>query len=213
MLHGNFKHKDSRGNTGHLTSGGVQWMTAGRGLIHSETPMQADGLMWGYQLWVNLPAKDKMIDPRYQDIDAAKIPAIEIAGTGAIVRLMAGKIGDVEGPITGISVNPILLDVWIPKGKSFELPVPEGHTLFLYTSDGALLAEDVGTIPSSRIAVFKSEGNAVKVSAPADSNSRFLLVAGAPIKEPVAQHGPFVMNTREELIQCFRDMEAGTFGQ
>ena len=212
MLHGNFKHQDSRGNTGYLTSGGVQWMTAGRGLIHSETPMQAEGLMWGYQLWVNLPAKDKMKEPRYQDIDASAIPAVELAGTNGItVRLVAGQLGDVVGPVAGISVEPMLLDVSVPKGQTLELPVPEGHTLFIYTSEGALVTEGVGNVPMSRVIVFKHAGNVVKVSAPETTASRFLVVAGAPIKEPIAHHGPFVMNTREELMQCFKDLQNGTF--
>lgn len=186
-------------------------MTAGRGLIHSETPMQAEGLMWGYQLWVNLPAKDKMQEPRYQDIDAAKIPAVQLGGNGPTVRLVAGKIGDIEGPVTGISVNPIFLDVSVPKGETFEHPIPEGHTLFLFTSAGALVTADVGNVPESRLIVYKTGGNAIKVSAPEDTPARFLLVAGAPIKEPIAHHGPFVMNTRAELMQCFKDLENGTF--
>lgn len=186
-------------------------MTAGRGLIHSETPMQAEGLMWGYQLWVNLPAKDKMIEPRYQDIDAAKIPAVELGAGGPTVRLVAGRIGEIEGPVTGISVNPIFLDVSVPKGKTFEFPIPNGHTLFLFTSAGSLITAEVGTVPESRVIVYKPEGNAIKVSAPEETDSRFLLVAGAPIKEPIAHHGPFVMNTREELMQCFKDLQNGTF--
>lgn len=211
MLHGNFKHNDSVGNTGYLTSGGVQWMTAGKGIIHAETPMQADGLMWGYQLWVNLPAKDKMIPPRYQDIEASKIPAIELGDSGTVIRLVAGQIGDVIGPVTGISVNPLLMDVQVPMGKDFELQIPDGHTLFLYTVDGSLIADGVGEVPNSRVIIFKHQGNAVKVTASETSNSRFLLVAGAPINEPIARHGPFVMNTREQLVQCFRDLENGTF--
>lgn len=212
MLHGDFKHQDSRGNTGHLTSGGVQWMTAGRGVRHSETPMQANGLMWGYQLWVNLPAKEKMKEPRYQDIEASKIPAVELGDTGIVIRLVAGKIGDIEGPVNGIPVNPLLMDVMLPAGVTFEFPIPDGHTLFLYTVEGSLTVDGIDTVPASRIVIFKPEGTAFRVHAPAANASRFLVVAGAPLNEPIARHGPFVMNTREEIIQCILDLQAGKLG-
>jgi redox-sensitive bicupin YhaK (pirin superfamily) len=187
-------------------------MTAGKGVLHSETPMQAEGLMWGFQLWVNLPAKEKMKEPRYQDIDASKIPAVELGENGTVVRLIAGKLGDVEGAVNGIPVDPILLDVMLPAGQIFDHPIPEGHTLFVYTVDGASLVgvgADALDVPASRIVLFKPNGNTLRISAPDDAPSRFLVIAGAPLNEPIARHGPFVMNTREEIIQCFRDMQSG----
>jgi hypothetical protein len=208
MLHGSFKHQDSRGNTGFLTSGGVQWMTAGKGVLHSETPMQADGLMWGYQLWVNLPAREKMKDPRYQDIDASKIPAIELGDTGVVARLIAGKIGSVNGAVDGIPVDPLLMDVMVPANGVFEFPVVAGHTLFVYTVEGNVTADGI-EVPASRIILFNADGYSFKITASPTSPSRLLVVAGAPIKEPIARHGPFVMNTREEIIQCFIDLQNG----
>lgn len=210
MLHGNFKHEDSKGNSGFLTSGGVQWMTAGRGLQHSETPMQADGLMWGFQLWVNLPAKLKMTEPRYQDIQAEQIPTAKLAN-GTTIRVIAGAVADVVGPVNGVSIQPTLLDVSLPAGQTFEHPIPDGHTLFLYTIEGALLAQDDLEVEASRIITYTRDGDAIKVSAPENAPSRFLVVSGAPINEPIARRGPFVMNTQEELVQCFTDLYTGKF--
>lgn len=210
MLHGNFKHQDSKGNTGYLTSGGVQWMTAGKGVKHSETPMQADGLMWGYQLWVNLPAAKKMQEPRYQDINADQIPTLQL-DNGVSFRLVAGKAGNVEGPVNGVSIQPTFLDVSMPAGKTFEYPIPDGHTLFLYVIEGKLESAEGLPVESSNLVIFSHEGNAFKVNTPADSPVRFLAVSGEPIKEPIARHGPFVMNTREEILQCFSDLHSGKF--
>jgi redox-sensitive bicupin YhaK (pirin superfamily) len=210
MLHGNFKHQDNKGNSGYLTSGGVQWMTAGKGIQHSETPMQADGLMWGFQLWVNLPSKLKMSEPRYQDINAHEIPTAKLPN-GTSVRVIAGQIADVVGPVNGVSIKPILLDVSIPAGQTFEHPITDGHTLFLYTIEGKLQVEQDLAIDPSRIVIFSPEGDALKVSATADAPTRFLVVSGAPINEPIARHGPFVMNTREEILQCFSDLYSGNF--
>ena len=211
MLHGNFKHEDSKGNTGYLTSGGVQWMTAGKGVQHSETPMQADGLMWGFQLWVNLPAAKKMQEPRYQDINADQIPTVEL-DNGTTFRLIAGEVGeDVVGPVNGVSIKPTLLDVSLPAGNSFEYPIPDGHTLFLYTIEGKLEVTDGLRVDPSRLVIFSPEGNAFQVKTGTESPARFLVVSGAPIKEPIARHGPFVMNTREEILQCFADIYSGRF--
>jgi redox-sensitive bicupin YhaK (pirin superfamily) len=209
MLHGNFKHQDSKGNTGYLTSGGVQWMTAGKGVLHSETPMQADGLMWGFQLWVNLPAAEKMQEPRYQDIDAKNIPTVEL-DNGTKVRLIAGDLGGISGPVNGVTIKPTLLDVSLPAGQTFEYPIPDGHTLFLYTIEGKLAVEEA-TVDPSRIVIFDPKGDSFKVSSTTNSPSRFLVVSGAPLKEPIVRHGPFVMNTREQILQCFQDFYAGDF--
>jgi hypothetical protein len=210
MLHGNFKHEDSKGNTGFLTSGGVQWMTAGKGVKHSETPMQADGLMWGFQLWVNLPAKLKMTEPRYQDINADQIPTAKFPN-GTTVRVIAGQIGPIEGPVNGVSIQPTLLDVSLQPGQTFEHPIPEGHTLFLYTIEGTLLAQDDLAVEPSRIVIYSKDGDGLRVAAPDNAPSRFLVVSGAPINEPISRHGPFVMNTREEILQCFADLYSGKF--
>lgn len=210
MLHGNFKHQDSKGNKGYLTSGGVQWMTAGKGLQHSETPMQADGLMWGFQLWVNLPAAHKMSEPRYQDINADQIPVAKFPN-GTTIRVIAGSVGAVTGPVNGVHINPSLLDVSLPAGQTYESSIPDGHTLFLYTVDGKLEVSDGLEVDPSRIVIFSPEGDSFKVTAPADSTSRFLVVSGAPINEPIVRHGPFVMNTKEEILQCFSDLYSGRF--
>jgi len=210
MLHGNFKHQDSKGNTGYLTSGGVQWMTAGKGVQHSETPMQADGLMWGYQLWVNLPAAKKMQEPRYQDINADQIPTIQLE-SGNSFRLIAGKAGDVEGPVNGVAIQPTLLDVSMTPGNTFEYPIPDGHTLFFYMVEGKIETAEGLPVGPSNLVIFSHEGNAFKVNTPADSPARFLVISGSPIKEPIARHGPFVMNTREEIVQCFADLRGGRF--
>lgn len=210
MLHGNFKHQDSKGTKGYLTSGGVQWMTAGRGLQHSETPMQADGLMWGFQLWVNLPASHKMTEPRYQDINADQIPAAKFPN-GTLARVISGPLGPLLGPVNGVTIHPILLDVSLPAGQSFEYSIPDGHTLFLYTIDGDLLVQDGLQVESSHIVLYQPHGSYFSVSSPENTSSRFLVVSGAPINEPIVRHGPFVMNTKEEILQCFSDLYAGKF--
>ena len=206
MLAGSMLHKDHKGNTGHLDPGSVQWMTAGRGIVHSEMPQQENGLMWGFQLWVNLPAKDKMCEPRYQDIPGASVP--EWTGDGITVRVIAGEAQGVTGAIQGIATRPLYLDVHLEKGASLMQPVPVGHSAMVYVYQGAAR---VGTesIAAGHLAVL-GDGDEVQVAAP-DGPGRLLIIAAQPLKEPVARYGPFVMNTRAELNQAFEDFSAGRF--
>jgi redox-sensitive bicupin YhaK (pirin superfamily) len=208
MLAGSLQHEDSVGNTGHLRAGSVQWMTAARGIIHSEMPKQEDGLMWGFQLWVNLPAKDKLGDPRYQDVDPSEIPEQPLADGGA-VRVIAGRFADRIGPVGGVATDPMMLDVALPAGGSLDVPIPEGHNAFAYVFEGrAVLGDRETATPRGHLAVLDRDGEGLRIVA-GPEGTRVLLVAGRPIGEPVARYGPFVMNTREELEQAFRDYQSG----
>jgi redox-sensitive bicupin YhaK (pirin superfamily) len=210
MLAGSMQHKDSRGNTGNLGPGWVQWMTAARGIIHSEMPQQKDGLMWGFQLWVNLPAKDKLGEPRYQDVPPQEIPEVELSGGGR-VKVIAGTLLGVTGPIGGVATAPIMLDVSLPAGASLDVPLPAGHGAFLYPFEGAgRFDESDRVVERGNLVVLDREGEAARISATESGPVRTLLVAGRPIDEPVARYGPFVMNTREELEQAFLDYRRGT---
>jgi hypothetical protein len=211
MLAGEMQHKDSVGNTGNLTAGSVQWMTAGRGIIHSEMPKQRDGLMWGFQLWVNLPASDKMTEPRYQDIRPEQIPQVQLPDGGQ-VRVIAGEHAGVKGPVGGVATQPFVLDVRLPANATLDVDVPHGHNGFVYVYDGrAQLGPegDTHTVEDKHIAVLGDDGDGLHVRA-GDDGTRVLLVTGRPIGEPVARHGPFVMNTREELERAFDDYRRGT---
>lgn len=204
MLEGEIAHKDSAGNSGLIKTGGVQWMTAGRGIIHSEMPKTKDGLLWGFQLWVNLPKKDKMCKPRYQDYQAEQIPIAEKDGTS--VRVMAGTSLGAEGPIK--MRNPgMLLDVRMNKSTTFTQPIPAEYNAFAYVYDGA--GSISGTPVKPAHAVVLGEGNMLEAATSSDAGLRFLLIAGRPIGEPIVQHGPFVMNTQEEIQQAFRDYQTG----
>lgn len=212
MLAGSMEHKDSVGNTGNLRAGSVQWMTAARGIIHSEMPKQVDGLMWGFQLWVNLPAADKMGDPRYQDIEPERIPE-QALPEGGRVRVVAGRFGDAQGPVGGVTTAPLMLDVGLAAGGSVEVPIPAGHNGFAYVFEGAAaLGDREGELPRGTIAVLGPEGDGLRIAA-GEAGARVLLVAGKPIDEPVARYGPFVMNTRAELEQAFRDYQSGRLTQ
>jgi redox-sensitive bicupin YhaK (pirin superfamily) len=213
MLAGSMEHRDHKGNQGNLVAGSVQWMTAGRGIIHSEMPRQDRGLMWGFQLWVNLPARDKMTEPRYQDIPPGRIPEVG-AGGGASVRVIAGERDGVKGPVVGVATQPLYLDVRIPAGGAFAQELPPHHAAFAYVFEGeAELGGGPGApgarVGAGRLAVL-GEGERATAGA-GDAGARLLLVAAAPLREPVARYGPFVMNTREEIAQAFRDLQAGTF--
>jgi hypothetical protein len=205
MLAGRMRHGDNQGNTGLLVPGSVQWMTAGRGIVHSEMPEQENGLMQGFQLWVNLPAKDKMSAPRYQDIAPERIPDVQ-AADGARVRVIAGRFEGTAGPVQADATAPLYLDVILqPKGR-IEVPVPESHNAFTYVYEGAVEIDARG-VPRGSLAVLSS-GDRVVVTAGGEG-ARFILVAGQPLKEPVARYGPFVMNTREEIQQAVRDFSEG----
>ena len=211
MLAGRMRHRDSAGNAGLLVPGSVQWMTAGRGLVHSEMPEQEDGLMWGFQLWVNLPAKDKLTAPRYQDIAPERIPEVALP-QGGKVRVIAGALGDVRGPVQAEATAPLYLDVALPAGTRFASAVPEGHHAFVYPFvEGVTVHADARDTALARgqLGVL-GEGDGVVLQAGAQ-DARVLLVAGRPLNEPVARYGPFVMNTMDEIRQAFSDFQAGRF--
>jgi len=184
-------------------------MTAGRGILHSEMPEQEDGLMWGFQLWVNLPAKDKMTTPRYQEIPPERIPVAELAG-GIKAKVVAGRLDGIEGPIGGIATDPNFFDFTLPKGARLELPVPAGHSAFVYPFEGDVaVGEPARDVARGSIALL-GDGERVVLAAP-KGQARALLVAGRPLHEPVARYGPFVMNTQSEIRQAIVDFQAGRF--
>jgi quercetin 2,3-dioxygenase len=202
ILDGHMLHEDHLGNKGNLKSGGVQWMTAGRGIIHSEMPQQDRGRMRGFQLWINLPAKDKMKPASYRDLEATDIPEVKVADGGK-VRVIAGAYGGVSAPVKPGATDATYLDVHLPAGATFTHAVPDGYNALAYVYEGAL-----DGVPTQSAAVFTQEGS-VQVKAGAEG-ARFLLLAGRPLNEPVVQYGPFVMNTREEIEQAIRDYQSGT---
>jgi redox-sensitive bicupin YhaK (pirin superfamily) len=209
MLAGRMRHGDNQGNTGLLGPGSVQWMTAGRGIVHSEMPEQEAGLMWGFQLWVNLPAKDKMTAPRYQDIPADQVPDVD-AGNGARVRVIAGEFNGTKGPVQGGATEPLYLDVRVEPGKRAEIALPAGHKAFAYVYQGtALVGSEGKELVRGDLAVL-GDGENVDVSA-GEAPSAFIVVAGKPLNEPVVRYGPFVMNSRAEIVQAFEDFNSGRF--
>jgi len=210
MLAGRMRHGDNQGNSGLLTAGSVQWMTAGRGILHSEMPEQEDGLMWGFQLWVNLPAKDKMTAPRYQDIAPERIPEIELA-TGVSARVIAGEAGGVKGPVEADATAAVYLDLRLEAGATVEVPLPQGHNAFAYVYAGQARIGDgpTGELLRGDLGVL-GNGNTVRIAAP-EAAARLILVAGKPFNEPVAKYGPFVMNTQQQIVQAVEDFRAGRF--
>jgi redox-sensitive bicupin YhaK (pirin superfamily) len=209
MLAGQVRHRDSIGNAGLIRGGDVQWMTAGRGIMHEEMPEPLDGQMGGFQLWVNLPARLKMTTPRYQDVPAARIPVIE--REGATVRVVAGEFAGVAGPVSEIYAQPTYLDVALEPHAAWVEPVPAGHTALAYVFEGeGMFGGEEGTfVRATRLAIF-DDGEQVAARA-GERGMRFLFVAGRPLHEPIARYGPFVMNTREEIEQALRDLRDGTF--
>ncbi len=212
LLAGRMRHGDNQGNRGLLSAGSVQWMTAGRGIVHSEMPEQENGLLWGFQLWVNLPAADKMTAPRYQDIAPERIPEIEL-GADARARVIAGTLGDVTGPVQGIATEPVYLDVRLDIGATVALPLPPAHNAFVYVYQGKAR---IGATPAHELVRgdlgVLGLGERLAVSAPTAA-ARLLVVAGKPLNEPVAKYGPFVMNTPAEITQAIEDYRAGRFGE
>ncbi|WP_148714966.1 pirin family protein [Chitinolyticbacter meiyuanensis] len=209
MLAGRMRHRDNAGNEGLLQNGGVQWMTAGRGIVHSELPEQEDGLMEGFQLWVNLPGKNKMTAPGYRDIPAADIPEFALAGGGAL-KLIAGQLGGEEGAVTRPDTEPLYLDLTIPAGGEYAVAIPAGHNAFVYVYRGALTAGDLARpVRDKQMGVLNNEGDGVTLRAAEDT--RLILIAGKPLREPIAQWGPFVMNSREEIEQAVDDFRNGRF--
>lgn len=209
MLAGRMRHRDSRGNSGLLAPGSVQWMTAGSGLVHSEMPEQQEGRLWGFQLWVNLPARDKMVAPRYQDIPPQEVPQLDVPG-GA-VRVLAGEQGGVSGPVRAVATAPVYLDIRLTAGARYEAAVPMGHTAFAFCYEGeASLGSPARALQRGMLATL-GDGASVAVAASSSATTGVLLVAGRPLREPVARYGPFVMNTREEIMRAFEDYRAGRF--
>jgi redox-sensitive bicupin YhaK (pirin superfamily) len=216
MLEGNVRHRDSLGNLGVIGPGDVQWMTSGRGIMHEEMPQRSpSGIINGFQLWVNLPAVEKMTQPRYQEVVADAIPLVEIGGVK--VRVVAGEYNGISGPVTEIAARPLYMDVTVEPGTRFSLPVAVGHSLVAYVFEGAgyfgIDQDGQGTVISAvNMGVF-DDGDHLEVESSADETVRFMLMAGKPFNEPIVPYGPFVMNTQEEIRQAFEDLRNGTFVQ
>jgi redox-sensitive bicupin YhaK (pirin superfamily) len=207
MIAGRMLHRDSAGHEGLLENGGVQWMTAGRGVIHAEIPQQEEGVMEGFQLWLNLPAQDKMSAPWYRDFAAAELPRFTTtAGVDAVV--IAGESHGVMGAVSREATAPLYLDLHLPSGSCFMQPLPAGHNVFLYVYRGTLKIGD-DTVPERRMAILANDADSDGVSIEAAADTRALLIAGRPLGEPIAQYGPFVMNTEQEIYQAVADYRAG----
>jgi redox-sensitive bicupin YhaK (pirin superfamily) len=209
MLEGRMRHRDSAGHEGSISSGGVQWMTAGRGVVHSEMPEQDEGLMEGFQLWLNLPAQDKMRAPWYRDIPAADVPRFTLA-SGAAVQVIAGNTHGVDGAVRRDVTEPLYLDIELPAGATFDQPLPAGHNAFLYVFRGDVVVEGKA-VPQARMAILDNARDADGVRIKAGAPARLLLIAGRPLNEPIAQYGPFVMNTQAEVFQAVEDFRNGKF--
>ena len=211
MLDGRMRHRDNHGNEGLLVPGSVQWMTAGRGLVHSEMPEQQAGRMRGFQLWVNLPKTNKMDAPQYQEFPDARMPRLQPA-PGVEVKVIAGTVDGTRGPIEQPATTPVYLDITLAPSATWEHALPAGHNAFAYVFEGSAdigRGEDARPVASQELAVLGG-GDTFAVRA-GDGGARLILVAGRPLREPVARYGPFVMNTKEEIMQAFVDFEAGKF--
>lgn len=206
MLAGRMRHRDNHGNSGLLVSGGAQWMTAGRGLVHSEMPEQEDGDMRGFQLWVNLPASHKMIAPRYQDIAPEQIPEIAPA-PGVRVRVVAGELSGAEGPVRDIVTRPLFADIALEAGRALDVPLPADHSVFVHVFEGGPLQIEGDSLQAGQLGVL-GPGETLRLQANG-APVRLILVAGAPLHEPVARYGPFVMNTREQIMEAVEDFRSG----
>jgi len=217
MIAGRMRHQDSSGGQGLLQSGGVQWMTAGRGVIHSEMPEQEEGRMEGFQLWLNLPSRQKMCAPWYRDIQSAEIPEL-LTREGVHVRIIAGRSQGVAGamhrPASEFPTDPLYLDLHFSGTQTFSQPLAASHNAFVYVYRGELEVAGQSTstlVPVQQMAILANEGDGVSLRGTA--GTRALLIAGRPLGEPIAQYGPFVMNTREELMQAVQDFQAGRLGR
>jgi redox-sensitive bicupin YhaK (pirin superfamily) len=218
ILEGSVNHRDSLGNSGMIGPGDVQWMTSGRGILHEEMPRRGEkGVIDGFQLWVNLPAALKMSQPRYQEVMANKIPCVE--NDGVTVRVVAGEVFGVNGPVTEIAANPLYIDVTLAPGKEFVQELPFDHTAVAYVFEGSGTfgsgeEGDGESIPVSAVKMVQFEdGDYIRAQANPDSSFRFMLMAGAPFREPIVPYGPFVMNTVAEIQQALSDLRSGTFVQ
>ncbi len=209
MLAGRMRHKDSAGNEGVIAPNGVQWMTAGRGIIHSEMPEQEEGLMQGFQLWVNLPAKAKLTEPKYQEFPAEQI-TVETTESGGEIRVIAGHTNaGAQGAVTNDFVKPTYLDISLKQSEVFSQNISSQENSFIYVISGSLVVGDKQRIVKKKQLGILAEGNAIKITA--ETNTRFILVSALPLNEPVAKGGPFVMNTQDELRQAVEDYHSGNF--
>ena len=210
MLAGRFKHEDSTGSKGEMGPGSVQWMTAARGIIHSEMPIMKKGKLHGFQLWVNMPAKLKMSKPSYQNIEPDEIP--EFQDQGKKIKIITGKYQDKIGPVKGISVDPIYLDVELEKKKTFNYTIPSSHNVFIYLIYGEIrIGSKIHDKLQNSTLICLKNGNNLKISSV--KKSQFLIIAGKPIGEPIARGGPFVMNTKQEILKAIQDYHSGNFVQ
>jgi hypothetical protein len=209
MLHGRMRHRDNAGHEGLLGDGGVQWMIAGRGVIHSEIPEQEDGVMEGFQLWLNLPARDKMRAPWYQDFPSASIPEY-VTPDGVTVRVIAGDSNGVKGAMTREVTEPLYLDIHIPAGVEFSTAIPPSHNAFIYVYRGQVKVGDTA-VEKQRMGILGNTPGADGVTLAATEDTRLILVAGKPLNEPIVQYGPFVMNTQEEIHRALEDFRSGNF--
>jgi quercetin 2,3-dioxygenase len=207
MIAGRMRHRDSAGHEGLLENGGVQWMTAGRGVIHSEMPQQENGVMEGFQLWLNLPASDKMCAPWYQDFSAADLPAYT-TDAGVKVIVIAGFSHGVSGAVTRTATAPLYLDIHLPAKSAFAQPLAAAHNAFVYVYRGKVRIAGQN-VSAQHLAILTNQGDGVALEA--DGDAKALLVAGQPLREPIVQHGPFVMNTQEEISQAINDFREGRF--
>ena len=207
MIAGRMQHRDNAGHEGLLENGGVQWMTAGRGVIHSEIPQQQEGVMEGFQLWLNLPARDKLTDPWYRDFTAADLPGF-VTDAGVVVTVIAGESGGITGAVTREATAPLYLDLHLPAGADFTQALPPGHNAFVYVYRGAVRIAD-REIPAQRMAILSNDAEADGVTLTALGEAKVLLIAGQPLNEPIVQHGPFVMNTPQEIDQAIHDFREG----
>jgi redox-sensitive bicupin YhaK (pirin superfamily) len=207
ILEGSVNHRDSLGNSGVIGPGDVQWMTSGRGILHEEMPRRGpSGNIYGFQLWVNLPAAQKMGQPRYQEVISSSIPTIE--KDGATIRLVTGEMNGRRGPVTEIAASPLYMDVKLAPASRFSYPIPSGHTALAYVFEGAgEFSNEV--VESVSMVVFNDDGDHIEVKS--ETGVRFMLIAGAPFKEPIVPYGPFVMNTMDEIQQAIADLRNGTF--
>jgi len=208
MIAGRMRHRDSAGHEGLLENGGVQWMTAGRGVIHSEVPQQEEGRMEGFQLWLNLPGKDKMTAPWYRDFAAADLPRF-VTETGVVVTVIAGESHGVTGAVTREASAPLYLDLHLPAGVQFMQTIPAGHNAFVYVYRGEISIAG-SKVPAQRMAILAGDTQADGVVIESAGETRVLLIAGQPLNEPIAQYGPFVMNTEQEIYQALNDFRDGS---
>lgn len=211
MLAGEVHHRDSLGNAGIITAGDIQWMTAGRGILHEEMPKPRQNKMEGFQLWVNLPARLKMTEPRYQEIKSSEVPVVR-REDGVEIRVVAGQSSGVRGAVTEIAADPLYLDVTVPAQGAYVQHVEEGHAAVAYVFDGQGRFGEGDVYTKSPTLLVFDDGDQIEVHA-GDQPVRFLLMAGKPLHEPVARYGPFVMNTREEIEQTLRELKSGTFAR